>query len=172
MSTALGLLARLHRLDEAGWARHANPLSGWTRAVTLPALTLVLWNRDALGVWTWPLVAALVLWTLVNPRLFPPPRDASAWMTRAVFGERIWLDRRNVEVPLHYRRAVPVILAISLAGLPLLGWGLYTMNGWATLFGLALGLLGKFWFLDRMVWLYGDMRKIDPIYCAWSKPSS
>ncbi len=84
------------------------------------------------------------------------------WMTRATFGERIWLNRKAAPVPLHYRRAVGVILGISLAGLPLLGWGLWTLNGWATLFGLTLSLLGKFWFLDRMVWLYGDMRDTDP----------
>ncbi len=170
MTSVLGILARIHRLDEAGWARHSNPLSGWTRAATLPALALVLWNRDALGPWTWALAVALFLWTLLNPRLFPPPRDRTSWMTRATFGERIWLNRKSVPVPLHYRRAVTVILAISLAGLPLLGWGLWTLNGWATLFGLTLALLGKFWFLDRMVWLHDDMREVDPMYAAWSNP--
>lgn len=172
MTSVLQLVARVHRMDDTAWERHANPWSGWTRSVSLPALALILWNRDALGVWTWILVAAVVVWIWINPRLFPPPSDRDAWMTRATFGERVWLNRNAVPVPLHYRRAIGVILAITVSGLPLLGWGLYTMNGWATLFGLALSLLGKFWFLDRMVWLYGDMRGKDPIYEAWSKPAS
>ncbi len=99
MTSVLQILARLHRLDEAGWARHSNPWSGWTRAATLPALTLVLWNREALGTATWLLVAGLVLWTFLNPRLFPPPRRTDAWMTRATFGERIWLDRQSRRGP-------------------------------------------------------------------------
>ena len=49
-----------------------------------------VWNRSARqGV----VVAA---WLALNPVLFPPPRDDSAFATRAVLGEERWLEQRPV----------------------------------------------------------------------------
>ena len=38
---------------------------------------------------------------------------------------------------------------------------------WPTIFGVALTALGKLWFVDRMVWLYEDMKDARPEYRAW-----
>ena len=35
-------------------------------------------------------------WFAVNPIVFPPPRDASAFSTRAILGEERWLEDRPV----------------------------------------------------------------------------
>ena len=88
-----GALARLHRLDDTGWHRHANPWSVWTRFAILPAATLVLFLRPTLGAWTVVLLAILIAWSWLNPRAFPPPASTSSWAARAVMGERLWLDR-------------------------------------------------------------------------------
>ena len=36
-------------------------------------------------------------------------------------------------------------------------WGLVVLNVWIALFGLAVHMAGKNWFLDRMALLYDDM---------------
>jgi hypothetical protein len=151
-------IARAFAMDEAAWARHANPWSGWTRVATLPLLVLALWSRTWIGPW-WAaaLVAALLAWTWANPRAFPPPRTTAAWMSRAVLGERLWLARDTVPIPAHHRRIPHLLAALAMAGLPVLAWGIAMLEVWPTLLGLALSMLGKLWFVDRMVWLHRDM---------------
>ncbi|MEM8572487.1 MAG: DUF6653 family protein [Pseudomonadota bacterium] len=163
----LGTIADLHGMNAEIWERHANPWSGLTRLPILPLLTAAIYWRDTLGWLTWPIVAALLVWTWLNPRMFPPPRSTDNWMSKAVMGERIWLARHEIEVPLHYRRAIPIIFGFSLPGLPLIAMGLFHEEGWPVLLGLVLCLIGKFWFLDRMVWLYDDMSRTHTIYRAW-----
>jgi len=153
---------RLMRMDDAGWRRHANPLSGWSRFAILPALALAVWSRAWIG-WAALLpIAAVVAWTFVNPRAFPPPRDYGAWMTRGVLGERLWLDRARRAIPAHHARAAWITTATAATGLPVLAWGLWSLDVFATLLGLALSMGGKAWFLDRMVWLHADLTGTTP----------
>lgn len=35
--------------------------------------------------------------------------------------------------------------------------------------GAALVYLGKMWFVDRMAWLYEDMKNAHPEYAAWMR---
>ena len=67
-------IARLFAMSDGVWARHANPWSVWTRMATLPVLLLALWSRAWIGWWALLPVAAVLVWTWLNPRLFPPPR--------------------------------------------------------------------------------------------------
>lgn len=161
-------LARAHAMDEATWARHASPWSVWTRFATLPAILLAVWLHTSIG-WGWSLAALLVLaaWTWANPRLFPPPRRTDRWSARAVFGERVWLARRAVPIPPHHARAAVILSVLAGIGgaVALVGAALNDLA--ATLAGGLLAYLGKMWFLDRMVWLYQDMRDADPAYRAW-----
>lgn len=76
------LSERLMGMDDATWARHSNPWSGWTRITTLPLLCLAVWSR---AWWGWGAllpVFAVLCWTWLNPRLFPPPTNERAWMTK------------------------------------------------------------------------------------------
>ncbi len=41
------------------------------------------------------------------------------------------------------------------------------LEAWPTLLGMTLTFLGKLWFVDRMVWLYEDMRNATPEYRSW-----
>jgi hypothetical protein len=71
------------------FSRHSHPWSAWTRWASTPLVLLPVWNRSARqGV----VVAA---WFALNPVLFPPPRDDSAFATRAVLGEERWLEERQ-----------------------------------------------------------------------------
>mgnify|MGYP006904089487 FL=1 len=146
-------------MDEAGWARHANPWSGWTRAPGLPVLALALWSRAWIGWWAVPPVAAVLAWTWVNPRAFPPAARQDAWMTRAVLGERLWLARDRVPVPARHARAPHILSGLSLAGLALAAHGVAMLDAGAAIGGVATATLAKMWCLDRMVWLHHDVTK-------------
>lgn len=151
-------LARAHRMDDATWARHANPWSVWTRVPILPLLALAVWSRAWIGWWALLPFAVLLAWTWMNPRVFPPPRSTDSWGSRAVIGERLWLARDEVPVPAQHRRLPALLNAVAAAGGAVLVYGLVLLLPWAVLTGLAVALLAKLWFLDRMVWLVADMR--------------
>ena len=150
-------IARAFAMDDAAWARHANPWSGWTRLATLPMLALAAWSRDWIGWWALPAFLLALAWTWANPCLFPPPRRHDAWMTQGVLGERLWLARDHVPVP-PWHRLVPNLLSLAGAlGLVVMVWGLAVLALWPTLLGMAVACLAKLWFIDRMVWLHRDM---------------
>jgi hypothetical protein len=159
-------IARAHRMDDAAWARHANPWSVWTRVPILPLLALAVWSRAWIGWWALLPVALLLGWSWANPRAFTPPRSLDNWASRAVLGERLWLARAQAPVPPRHRVMPQLLAALSAAGTVLLGYGLGWLVAWAAIAGLAVALLGKLWFLDRMVWLVADMED-DPRLGAW-----
>lgn len=156
------LAARSMHMTDAVWRRHANPWSVWTRMVTLPLLILAIWSRAWIGWWSLLPIAAAVLWTWLNPRVFPEPRSTNNWASKAVLGERLWLNRKNVPIPEHHRLAPHLLILASAAGVPLLVWGLWALAVWPTLLGLVLIAGAKLWFVDRMVWLYEDMNTSSP----------
>ncbi|MDZ8240651.1 MAG: DUF6653 family protein [Nostoc sp. ChiQUE01a] len=41
------------------------------------------------------------------------------------------------------------------------------LNSWITLLGYTLVRLSKLWFIDRMVWLYNDMKDVNQEYQSW-----
>jgi hypothetical protein len=144
-------------MDDAAWARHANPWSVWTRVPILPLLALAVWSRVWIGWWALVPIALLLAWTWMNPRAFPAPRTTESWASHAVLGERLWLARRAVPVPPRHRVLPHVLNAIAALGGVLLLYGLVWLVPWAALTGLAVALLAKLWYLDRMTWLVADM---------------
>ena len=152
-TTAGRFIQRSMAMDEHAWQRHANPWSGWTRVAILPALTIALWSRVWIGWWSAIPVAFLVVWIWINPRIFPPPKTHQAWISRGVQGERIWLANRPGTIADHHRPVIRRTLLIGTAGTLLWLIGLSLLNLTATLTGLTASLLGKLWFVDRMVWI-------------------
>jgi hypothetical protein len=152
-------IAAAFRMDEATWARHANPWSGWTRFTALPLLALAGWSRVWIGAWWIAALAVALAWTWVNPRLFAPPARYDSWITRGVLGERLWLARDTAPVPTHHRRAPNLLSAIVALGVALAIYGVVVLSAWAAVMGVAVAMLAKMWFLDRMAWLHSDMTK-------------
>lgn len=152
-------IAAAFALDDEGWARHANPLSVWSRVPVLPLFALAVWSRDWIGAWCLLPVAALVVWTAVNPRAFPPPADLSAWGSRAVMGERAWTRRDARPIPRHHEVWAGVLAGLPALGMVPLAWGLWALEPWPALTGVALVVLAKLWFLDRMAWLNDDLTR-------------
>ena len=159
---------RLMLMDDETWQRHAHPISVWSRVfLGLPLLVLAVWSRIWIGGWWLVALAAALAFVWVNPRMAPIPKHTDNWGSKAVFGERVWLNRKSVPIPAHHRVAPHVLTAVSASGIPFLVWGLYALEIWPTALGAALIYLGKMWFVDRMVWLYEDMKDARSEYAAW-----
>jgi hypothetical protein len=151
-------LAKLFGLHgEQAWRRHANPWSVYTRIPIPLLLVAAIWSRVWIGWWSLLPVGVVLAWTAVNPRVFPAPRSLDSWASRSVLGETVWARRKETPIPARHRTAPLVLSGLSAAGLPFLVWGLVVLDPWITLFGLAVQMTGKLWFLDRMALLYDDV---------------
>lgn len=150
-------LERAMRMDDAVWRRHANPWSGWSRVTILPLFCLAIWARVWIGHWSWALVLLLVLWTWLNPRVFPEPARLTNWMSRGVMGEYLFLHHRDA-IAAHHGRAAHILATLSLPGFLVMAWGLWALWWEGVVFGCALTVLPKMWFIDRMVWILEDWR--------------
>jgi hypothetical protein len=157
MATMEKKMAKAFGLEGEAWLRHANPWSVYTR-IPIPALLVAaIWTYGWIGWWALIPVGAVCGWAAINPRVFGPPATFDHWASRAVLGETFWANRKEVPVPPRHRVAPTVLTAINTLGLPFIAWGLIVLDPWITLFGLAVHMAGKNWFLDRMALLHDDM---------------
>lgn len=46
-------------------------------------------------------------------------------------------------------------------------WATVEFSIWGSIIGVLMAYLGKSWYLDRMVWLYEDMKEINEEYKSW-----
>lgn len=174
MSTSTGKVtgeqkvAKVFGLTGDNWARHANPISVWTRFAVLPMLTVSIWSRDWIGWWCLvPIVLSLVF-MMVNPVLFAKPRSTKNWASKGVFGERIWSERTTVPVPPQFTaRVLNVTYAIQAVGAVILGYGLVRLDLVATVAGMVILQAAKAWFIDRQVLLFEDMKTRHASYASW-----
>ena len=155
MSGVYRATERLMGMSDRVWARHASPWSVYSRFTILPLLALAVWSRVWIGAWAWGAVTAVLLWTWVNPRAFPPPASLDSWAARGVLGERVFLNRRD-EVPGHHRLWGAMLSAGALPGAVVMAWGLWALDAAWAVFGTLLTMIPKIWFADRMVWVYAD----------------
>ena len=81
-------VAKFFGLTGDAWMRHANPWSVWTRFTCVSLIALAAWSRTWIGWYCLIPVAAALLWTVFNPRLFGVPSSTRSWASRGVFGER------------------------------------------------------------------------------------
>ena len=75
----------LTRIRRWVFSRHAHPVSAWSRWASTPLILVPIWTRR------WSTMAPIGAWLIINPIFTPPPADDSAWATRAVLGEELWL---------------------------------------------------------------------------------
>jgi hypothetical protein len=162
-------IARAFGLEGEGWMRHANPASVWTRFSALSLLALAIWSRDWIGVWCLIPVALALTWIVVNPLFFDVPTSTRNWASRAVLGERIWVDRDKVVLPEQFRSRTPALVAnaYSTIGLGLLAYGLVDLGILAVVAGLLITHGGKLWYLDRITLLYAEMKGRSREYASW-----
>lgn len=127
---------------DAFWRRHANPKSGWSRTLVLPALLYALYRRN------WRLLAVVVAFAALNPLLFSPPEDDDAWMTRVVLAERWWTGERREIFDLSYPNVlnVPVTAYAVVAA--------YRRQPRRAAVAGAASMALKFWFVGALVRRY------------------
>jgi len=147
-------------MDESTWKRHSNPWSVVTRSTVTPILVLALWSRVVFGLYSIILVIFSLIWMYINPRVFSPPKSTNNWASKGVFGERVWVNRDKVPIPEKHRRAPNILSIVSGIGFIFVIFGTYKLDILIVLFGFSLNILGKLWFVDRMVWLYEDMKHL------------
>jgi len=159
-------IANFFRLNDETWMRHANPWSVWTRYTVLPLFVLAVWSRIWLSWWCLIPIALSVIWTFVNPVLFPKPSSTRNWASKAVLGERVYLNRDNISIPNHHKKLPGILNGITAIGLMPLTWGILVMNVWLAMLGIVWIYIGKTLFLNRMVHLFDDMQH-HPEYNGW-----
>ncbi len=159
-------IAKAFNLNDENWMRHANPWSVGTRYSVLPVIVLAFWSRIWIGWWCAVPAALSLAWMFLNPIFFPKPRSTKNWASKSVLGERVWMNRKEKPVPAHHLVMPGILNVVSSVGMLLAIWAIVILSPWMAALGVSLAYLGKSWYLDRMVWLYEDM-KSDPEYAIW-----
>jgi hypothetical protein len=150
-------ISKVFGLKDDKWLNHANPISVWTRFIVLPFLILAIWSRVWIGWFSLILIILLIIWIFINPKFFKKPKTFDSWASKCVLGEKI-LSENKIKIPKHHLTAKNILTAIQGIGSIFLIYGLYKLDFWPTLIGVILVYMGKMWFLDRMVWLYEEMK--------------
>ncbi len=145
---------KLMGMDNRVWARHANPISVWTRIATAPFWFLGVWSYVWVGWWALLPIAILAGWTWLNPRLFPPPKSFDSWASKGVIGERVWLARQTNEIPSGFIRVANILTGLSAIYILIAAYGFVVQDFWAAFLGWHSAVLAKVWFVDRKVWLW------------------
>ena len=161
-------IANLFRLTDENWMRHANPWSVWTRYSALPVIILAFWSRIWIG---WLSVIPVIIslaWMFFNPVVFKEARSTDNWASKSVLGERVWANRNRIHVPDRHKTLPKILNGISTIGMLAAIWAIITLSTWPAVLGVALAYLGKSWYLDRMVWLFEDMKDLTE-YSKWIK---
>ncbi|MEO0088832.1 MAG: DUF6653 family protein [candidate division WOR-3 bacterium] len=148
------------------WLRHANPLSVYSRFFMLPLLAISFWSRVWFGWWSLIPIIAVLFWLWLNPRIFPKAKSTNNWASKAVLGERVWTNRKEIPIPKHHRTLPNILSIVGLIGFIFFIYGLYTLELSPTILGGIISFISKIWFCDRMVWLYEDMKHL-PEYKNW-----
>jgi len=156
-------------MDDETWQRHSSPWSVYSRFTTLPLISLAFWSREWFEVYSIVFIALSFLWVWLNPRLFSAPKKTNNWASMGTFGERIYLNRANEVIPIHHISTCRVLQCLSAMGLPFFFYGLYYLDIWILILGNFWIMVFKAWFVDRMVWLYMDMKECNPVYQTWFK---
>jgi len=150
-------IAKAFNLQGDNWLKHANPWSIWTRFATLPFLVLAIWSRVWISWYSLIPIAILIIWLIINPTLFKKPKNFDTWGAKSVLGEKYWSNRKINPVPKHHKTPIMILTIIQTIGGILLIIGLWRFELSLTIIGTITVYLAKMWFLDRMVWIYGEM---------------
>ena len=146
-------MARAFGLEGDAWMRHANPWSVYTRIPIPPLMAGAIWSRGRLGRRSLLPIALVCAWTVINPRAFPPVCEPRSWAARGIYGERAWLQDRDL-VPPDHRKVLRLLVTLGLIGFGLILWGLIALEVWPTVFGTTMVVVAQLWRIDRFGWLW------------------
>lgn len=151
-------IARVFRMTDEAWQRHANLWSVWTRFAAIPLLLLAIWSRTWLGWWCLGPVAAVLGWLWLNPHVFPPVTTPRSWTAKGIYGEKLWLRDRSL-ISAEHREVLRLLVVVGLVGFVLVAYGLVVLAVWPTVFGATLVVLAQLWRIDRFGLLYEEANR-------------
>jgi hypothetical protein len=96
------------RVRRAIFARHAHPLSAWSRWATTPLVLLPVWTRRRSH------ALMVAIWFALNPVIFPKVSDERSWATRAMLGEELWISRRPRDSATALSVVTSLVAAVAL----------------------------------------------------------
>ena len=145
--------------DDNKWLRHANPLSVWTRFVTLPLVVLAFWSRIWIGWLCLIPITITIVWLFINPTIFKEVKHIKSWASKAVMGEKFWIERKKLPIPKYHKIPILILIILQTIGTIILIAGIWQLKVSTTIVGIIIVYFSKMWFLDRMVWIYEDMKR-------------
>lgn len=163
------LSEKIMGMNADSWEKHSSPKSVYSRYFILPLFSFAVCSRIWIGYYSLILVLFTVFIAWYNPRAFAKPKSSDNWASKATFGERIYLRRGQLDIPLHHFKAIRILTVCTSAGLPVLIYGLCFCNVWAIVLSNITIITFKTWLLDRMNWLYEDMKDSSEEFSGWLK---
>ena len=161
-------IAKIFNLTDENWMKHSNPWSVWTRYSVLPIIVFSFWSRIWIGWWCLIPGILSILWMFINPIFFSKPKSTKNWASKSVLGERVYINRDKIEIPkIHKKSIFKILNTISSLGMLLAIWATVYYSIWGAVLGIVMAYLGKSWYLDRMVWLYENMKERNKEYKSW-----
>ncbi|WP_299477708.1 DUF6653 family protein [uncultured Roseibium sp.] len=158
----------LMRMSAGTWARHANPWSVYTRlAASLPTF-LAIWSIHWIGWLAILPIGFMAVWTFLNPRIFAAPANAESWAARGVLGERAFLNRKKIPIPPEHLLFGYLTTGCCGMFMIVVVWAFFASMFWWALTAWLGVVLSKVWFVDRMAWLWNDVKGSHPVYIAWA----
>jgi hypothetical protein len=156
----------IYSLTEENWMKHANPRCVITRYASLPIIILAFWSRVWIGWWSIiPIIMALA-WMIFNPLLFKNAASTNNWASKSVMGELVLQNMDKIAIPEPHKKLSGILKNLFVLGLILSIVAMGSLDVWLAVFGISLVYVSRSWFMDRMVWLYEDMKHI-PEYGKW-----
>lgn len=126
-------------IPDGAWDRMANPWSGWTSLLVMPAVLYAISKRSL------RLLVLVVVGALGMSVAFPVrEEDADSWMTRGARSQQAWLDG-DIEAGSDNW--------LNVASAPVWAYAFYTAYAGRLKRALAAGSVGlamKLWFIHRL----------------------
>ncbi|MEZ5924885.1 MAG: DUF6653 family protein [Hyphomicrobiaceae bacterium] len=82
-------------LEDRRWAGRSHPWCVYTRLAAALALIVAITTHRSLGVQALIPIGVCLFFIIINPFIFPAPKDKTRWATRSVLGQRLWRRREN-----------------------------------------------------------------------------
>ncbi|MEZ5959389.1 MAG: DUF6653 family protein [Hyphomonadaceae bacterium] len=138
--------------SENMWRRHANQWSVYTRFLALPLAILAGWSRIWIGWWAALPLVLIIIWLAINPFVFKPIERPSNWIEKGILGERLWLQREDMEA--RHRDMLRVLVFTGAFGLVTMIAGIAWLELTSAILGMTLVAIAQFWRIARYARIY------------------
>ncbi len=160
LSKKIRKLFSIYSLTEENWEKHANPWCVLTRYASLPLIILAFWSRVWIDWWAVIPIVIASGWGILNPWLFKNATSTNNWASKSVMGELILQNIEKVAIPEHHKKIILILKNLFVVGLILSIIAIGALNLWLAVLSVVIVYVSRSWFMDRMVWLYEDMKYV------------